>query len=393
MIAYSYEVLERLIGFNTVSANSDVETIAYLAAEMERHGFKVSIHRVTLSGVPQANLVAWAGPPRPDGLIISGHIDTVPFEGQPGWERDPLKMEIEDGRIYGRGTSDMKGFIAQCLDAAARLELKSLKRPLVFVFTANEEVGCLGAEAVAPALSKILGDTPAPKLAWIGEPTSYEVLFAHKSIVLFDIHVHGKGGHSGAPEQGVNAIAVAAKVIDAIGRVQAERRTVRSAEFAAIFPDAPYDVLNFGTIGGGIASNVIAERCTMTLTYRSLPNRDPLELFHEIKRRVAGIDARDYGSPDHRAAIEFGEPMVVPPLKSPRGTALEKALFEATGTEKAGGALFGTDGGWFAKSGIVSLICGPGDFSQAHQPNEHIRRELFERGPEMILKVVARMCG
>jgi acetylornithine deacetylase len=182
------------------------------------------------------------------------------------------------------------------------------------------------------------------------------------------------------------------KVIDVIGRLQAERRTARSAEFAAIFPDSPYDVMNFGTITGGIATNVIAEQCTLQASYRSLPNVDPLELWREVKRRVGQIDTHDYGSPNHRATITFSDPKIAPQMFTPRGTPLERALFEATGATTAGGALYGTDGGAFAHSGIKSLICGPGDFEQAHQPNEFIRRDAFERGTAIILKVVEKMC-
>jgi acetylornithine deacetylase len=389
---YLYEVLERLIAFDTVSSHSDIPAMDYIAGHLERHGLKTTLHRFTVGGVPQANLVAWAGPAQPDGLAISGHIDTVPVEGQPGWERDPFRMEVADDRIYGRGTADMKGFLAQCVDAASRLDHARLRRPLVFIFTANEEVGCHGAKAVALVLPEILDGVPRPGLTWIGEPTSYGVLHAHKSIVLFDVVVRGLGGHSGAPEQGVNAIAVMGKLIDAIGRLQAERRTHRDAEFEHIFPESPHDVMNFGTIAGGIAVNVIAEECVLKISYRSLPNADPLEIHREVKRLATEIDTHDYGSPNHRATIEVGEPMVVPPLMSPRGTALERALFEATGTAEARGALFGTDGGWFSRSGMVPLICGPGDYEQAHRPNEFIRRDPFERGPAMILKVIDRLC-
>ncbi|HEY6300708.1 MAG TPA: M20/M25/M40 family metallo-hydrolase, partial [Candidatus Binatus sp.] len=157
---YLYEVAKRLIAFDTVSAKSDRDAIEYIAAELAPRGFKTAIQPVELFGVAQANLVAWIGPPRADGLIISGHVDVVPFDGQPGWEREPLKMELEGERIYGRGTTDMKGFIAQCLDASRTLDSARLRRPLVFVFTASEEVGCLGAHSVAPALKQILGETP-----------------------------------------------------------------------------------------------------------------------------------------------------------------------------------------------------------------------------------------
>ena len=390
---YLYEVARRLVGFDTVSAKSDLAAVQYLSKELQGHGFRTALQPVELLGVSQANLVAWVGPPSADGLIISGHVDTVPYDGQPGWEREPLKLETVGNRIYGRGTTDMKGFIAQCLDAARTLDATKLRRPLVFVFTASEEVGCLGAHRVAPALRQILGDTPVPRLAWIGEPTSYAVCHAHKSIVSFSVTVRGKGGHSGAPAKGVNAIAVMARVIDTIGRLQEERGKVANPEFATIFPDAPSDVLNFGTVQGGLASNIIAEECKLRISYRTLPDADPLEIHREIGRRLAALDTHDYAGHENRAKIELGATMVVPPLNSPRGTALEAALFDVTGAKSSGGALYGTDGGWFTGSNIVTLICGPGDLDQAHQPNEYVRRDLFEQGTAMLHKVIDKMCG
>jgi acetylornithine deacetylase len=392
MSTHLYEVLERLIAFDTVSTHSDTPAMEYLASELDGAGFETALHRIDVGGVPQANLVAWAGPRRPDGLIVSGHLDTVPVEGQPGWEHDPFRMEIAGDRIFGRGTSDMKGFLAQCAEAARLIEIDDLTRPLVFIFTADEEVGMRGASSVTPALQDLLGDVPRPNLAWIGEPTSLAVFHAHKCVSAFEVRVRGRGGHSGNPELGVNAIAVMGKVLDVIGRLQAERRNQRNHDFAAIFPDAPYDVLNFGTISGGIAGNIIAEQCAMRMTYRSLPDADPLALYNEIARRLAEIDTHDYGSPNHVATIELGHPVIAPPLLSPRGTALERALFEITGASDATGAPFGTDGAWFARGGIVTLICGPGEFAQAHQPNESIAKDAFERGPAMVRAVIERMC-
>ena len=392
MSTHLYEVLERLIAFDTVSIHSDTPAMEYLAGDFDGAGFETALHRIEVGGVPQANLVAWAGPPRADGLIISGHLDTVPVEGQPGWERDPFRMEVAGDRIYGRGTSDMKGFLAQCADAVRAIDLKRLHRPLVFLFTADEEVGMRGAASVAPALQDLLGEVPRPNLAWIGEPTSLAVFHAHKCVCAFEVRVRGRGGHSGNPELGVNAIAVMGKALDVLGRLQAERRNVRSREFTAIFPDAPYDVMNFGTITGGIATNIIAEQCAMRMTYRSLPDTDPLALYREIERRLGELDTHDYGSPRHIATIELGKPVIAPPLLSPRDTALERALFEVTGANDALGAPFATDGAWFAREGIVTLICGPGEFEQAHQPNESIAKDAFERGPAMVRGVVERMC-
>jgi acetylornithine deacetylase len=392
MATYLYEILDRLIAFDTVSSHSILPAIEYLADRMAGHGLKTAVHRIDVLGMPQANLIAWMGPPRPDGLIITGHLDTVPVEGQPGWERDPLKMEVADDRIFGRGTSDMKGFLAQCAEVARTLEQTRLKRPVVFVFTADEEVGMLGARELAPALQGILRDLPQPGLAWIGEPTSYSVLHAHKSICTFEVRVRGRGGHSGAPDQGVNAIAVMGKVIEALGRLQAERRAIANFEFADVFPESPYDVMNLGTIRGGLATNVIAEQCLLRASYRSLPKTDPLALYEEVKRRLDAIDPHDYASDNFAAAIEVELLLAAPPMWSNRGSKLEQVLFDVTGNNSARGAQFATDGAWFSGAGIQCLICGPGDYEQAHQPNEFIRRDAFERGPAIITRVIEQMC-
>jgi acetylornithine deacetylase len=392
MATYLYEVLDRLIAFNTVSSESLIPAIDYLADQMAGHGLKAVVHKIDVLGVPQANLIAWAGPPCPDGLIITGHLDTVPIEGQPGWERDPFKMEIGGNRIFGRGSSDMKGFLAQCADAARTLERARLKCPVVFVFTADEEVGMLGARELAPALQGLLGEVPQPRLAWIGEPTSYSVLHAHKSICSFEVCVRGRGGHSGAPNQGVNAIAVMGKAIEALGRLQAERRVVENPEFADVFPESPYDVMNLGTIRGGLATNVIAEQCVLRASYRSLPKTEPLALYEEIKRRLSAIDRHDYASNKFAAAIDVNLLLAAPPMWTNRDTTLEKVLFELTGNQSARGAQFATDGAWFSGAGIQCLICGPGDYEQAHQPNESIGRDAFEHGPAMIAQVIQRMC-
>ncbi len=375
-----------------MSSRTVLPAVEYLADHLSGHGFKTAIHRIDVLGLPQANLVAWAGPPSPDGLIITGHLDTVPFEGQPGWERNPLQMEIDAERVYGRGSSDMKGFLAQCAEAARTLDKARLKRPVVFVITADEEVGMLGARELAPALQGLLGDIPRPSLAWIGEPTSYSVLHAHKSICSFEVRVRGRGGHSGTPHHGVNAIAVMARVIEALGRIQAELRAEQKPDVADVFPESPYDVMNLGTVRGGLATNVIAEECVLRASYRSLPSTDPLALFDEIKRRISAVDRHDFAGGELIADIETTVLLAAPSMWTERGSRLEKALFEVTGARTARGAQFATDGAWFSSVGIQCLICGPGDYNQAHQPNESIGREALERGPSIMTQVIERMC-
>ena len=392
MSTYLQELASRLVGYDTVSQKSNVEAMAYLGNHLEDHGFQVALQETAVAGVPKANLIAFAGPPEPDGLILSGHVDTVPFTDQPGWTREPLTLGVEDDRVYGRGTSDMKVFLAQCVNAAASFDCRQLKRPVVFLFTADEEVGCFGAERLMPVLPDLLGDVPQPGLAWIGEPTSYQVFHTHKGVAVFSINIRGVGGHSSTPENGVNAIAVAAKVIAAIGQYQAELHAAPSAEFAELFPDSPYPTLNFGLVRGGTAGNMIAEECTVQVSYRPLPKADPFDCFHEITRRVHALDLVDFSGSSHRARIEFSDPLVVPPLYSPRETPLEGVLFDVVGQQTSGGAPFATDGCQFASGGIASLICGPGDLDQAHQPNESIRRETFENGTGRIVSVIEKMC-
>jgi acetylornithine deacetylase len=385
-----HDVARRLIAFDTVSTRSNAEAMTYLADCLDRPGVRVAVQRFEWDGIEGVNLLATAGPPEPDGLVVAGHVDTVPFEGQPGWMRDALAFELDDARAYGRGVSDMKGFVAQCVTMAATLDVDRLARPLVLAFTAAEEVGSQGALALARKLPTLLAGVPAPKLAWIGEPTSYQVFHAHKGIVSFEVVVEGTGGHASRPDRGVNAIVVAAEVVDRIGRYQAELRD-RVGD-PVTFPDCPYPTLNVGTIRGGTATNTIAEECRIKVSYRPLPGEDPWAIHRDIARRLAAMDGHDRGGSAARATIVVGEPQIVAALQTPRGTRLERVLLEVLGPRPVAGAPFATDGPALASAGIDSLVCGPGDLEQAHQPNESIDRQTFEEGPAVVRAVVERLC-
>ena len=387
-----HELAGRLVGEDTVSARGNAALMAELAERLESAGCRARLQRWGEGPHAKANLVAVAGPPEPNGLILSGHLDIVPFEGQPGWTRAALRPAFEGERVYGRGTSDMKVFLAQCVDAAFALDLGALRRPLVFLFTSDEEIGCLGAARLAPELDALLGEVPKPALAWIGEPTSWQVFHTHKGIVAFGVTVRGRGGHSSVPAAGVNAIAVAARALASVGELQAELRGRPRAAFAPVFPDAPYTTLNFGTIQGGTASNMIAEHCAFTVSYRPLPDEDPLAVYREARARILERAHHDWGS-DLAAELEVSEPLVAPGMLSPTGSALERALRERLGAGAPGGAPFCTDGGRFAAAGIASWICGLGDLEQAHQSDESVSRAAFESGTEHILRVVHRLCG
>lgn len=387
------EIARRLVAFDTVSSASNVAALEYLAGELEDAGVRVRLQRWQAAGVAKANLLALAGPVATEGLLVSGHVDTVPFAGQPGWTRDPLRLEASGDRLYGRGVSDMKGFLAQCVEALRRLDHRKLRRPLVLAFTADEEIGCLGAERLVGELPELLGQVPVPRQAWIGEPTSFAVFHAHKGIGVFEVCVRGRGGHSSRPDLGVNAITVMGRVLEALRQFQDEETSRDVPAPAELFADAPRTTLNVGTIRGGTAANVIAEECAIAVSFRFPPGEDPLEIHERIKRRLETVDPRDMRSGELRASIDAGPLTAIPALQSPRGTPLEVALREATGAAEPRGALFVTDGCRFAEAGIASIICGPGDLEQAHQPDESISREAFERGPDLIVDVTRRLCG
>jgi len=390
--SYLEHAAAKLVALDTVSAHSDEAAAAFVADELDGLGFRVALHADLVDGVRKVSVVASAGPPEPDGLLVSGHLDVVPFAGQPGWTREPLRLAVEGDRVYGRGTSDMKGFVAACLAAARRFDRATLARPLVFAFTCDEEIGCAGAARLAPVLASLLGDLPLPRLCWIGEPTDWRVVRAHKGIVQCDVHARGRGGHSSVPEAGVNAIALAGRALVAIGEVQARFRERPDDAWRDLFPEAPYPTFNFGTIAGGTAGNVIAESCAVRLTYRPLPGADPLAPYEALRARLARVEPVDFGSA-LRGEIALGAPLVVPGLDTPRGSALEKALLEVLGAEDVGGAPFCTDGGRLAAIGVRSLVCGPGELAQAHQPDESIGREALARTPDVILAVLGRLLG
>ena len=387
-------LLAELVAHDSVSARGNRGLMAELAQRCADSGARVALQEWGDGADAKANVVAVLGPDEPGGLVLSGHADVVPHADQPGWTRDPLKLAAAGERLYARGASDMKGFIAQCLAALPRIDSAKLVRPVVLIFTADEEVGCLGAERLAPELPKLLGPTPQPKLAWIGEPTSGRVFHAHKGVVEFHVRVSGSGGHSSVPERGANAIAGAAEVAARLGRLQAERRARPSARFAELFPEAPYTTFNLGTIRGGSASNMIADACELAVSYRPLPDEDALAFWREARERLLGAPLRDPGS-ELPLALEVLPPLAAPGLLAPRGTRLEAELLAQFGgsASDVGGAPYCTDAGRFAAIGIDSLICGPGDLAEAHQPNESISRAALAGGVGAIVEVATRMCG
>lgn len=382
------EICRRLVAYDTVGTASNVPCAEYLADLLDQAGWHVRLHRDHALGADKASVVAWAGPPVADGLILSGHMDVVPHAEQPGWSRDPLSLGVDGERIYGRGVADMKAFLAQCAVVARGLDRSRLERPLVLLFTCDEEVGCLGAARIAPHLRVLLGELPLPGECLIGEPTGFQVFIAHKGFVRLTLRIDGRGGHSSRPDLGTNAIAAMADAAAELNSLERELLGRTTPDGRRLFPEFPAAAINLGIIAGGTADNMIADRCELTVGLRPLPGDDPELLVREVERRMREAVRRRFPA----AVLTLVEREVTPAMSSPADGRLAQALAELTGCRDPRGAPFATDGGELEAAGIRSVICGPGELEQAHRPDESLPITHLRRGAELIREVVARTC-
>ncbi len=387
-----WEIARKLVSFNTVSQHSNVPAAEFLAQYLDGCGFGVRLLTQEVYGVPKATIVAWAGPPEPDGLIISGHMDIVPFDKQPGWKSDPLMMYQDGEHIFGRGVTDMKVFLAQSIYAAKKFTLSRLRRPLVYIFTCDEEVAGQGSGRLLPILPELFKDHPLPKIALIGEPTGFEIYPAHKGYATFEIRVQGKGGHSSVPAGGLNAIDTMADVIRILQDVGKELQQTATAENRMLFPEVPYSTLNSGIINGGLAPNMIADECRLTVSIRIAPGDDVQKIIQMVRERVENEIVKDLKVAAPEGGVFIEDIIVCPPLRSPSKGPFCDLLRHITGKSIGGGVSFATDGGNFQSMGINSYICGPGLLSEAHQPNESMPIANFHAGLEYIERVIDGWC-
>ena len=373
------EMLRQLISFNTISALSNKDMIQFIADYLAGHGINSSIGG-NEDGT-KADLIATIGPNVEGGLVLSGHTDVVPVEGQ-DWHTDPFEMVEVGGRLYGRGTSDMKGFIAVVLALVPEILALPLVKPLHFVFSYDEEVGCLGAPGL---IARLMRDKPKPSAAIIGEPTSMKLVNAHKGITAFETRVIGKPGHSSQPHKGVNAIAVAADCIqflqDRAGSFEAGEGP-RDERF-----EPPHTTVSIGTITGGTANNIIAGECMFTWDVRAVVPEEGQRL-----RAALDVHCHDVLLPPLRrispeADIISKKLADVPPLIPSDDNPAEALVRQLTGQNQAGAAAFGTEAGQFQEAGIPSVICGPGSVDQAHQPNEFVDQSQLTECADFIRKL------
>jgi acetylornithine deacetylase len=377
MAGRTREILGRLIGFDTTSRNSNMALIAWVQDYLADLGIETTL--APNDDGDKANIFATIGPVGDGGIVLSGHTDVVPVDGQ-AWDSDPFGMTERDGRLYGRGTCDMKGFIALVLAMAPEFQAAGLKTPIHYAFSFDEEIGCAG---VPKLLAKIARELPQPRLALIGEPTSMRVVNAHKGITALETVITGLEAHSSLKHVSVNAIEYAVRMIGFIlGLAQRYREAPVIEEF-----EPPYTTFNIGSIDGGTAVNITAKECKFVWEFRPVPGVRE----EEIRAEVEGFVEREI-LPSMReifpdASVVTTPIASAPPLTPEEGGAAEELIRHLTGANQTGTVSFATEAGLFQDAGMSAVVCGPGSIAQAHQPNEYIDIEQLDAGETLLRKL------
>ena len=370
--------LIRLVSFPTVSNRPVEELAAFVARRSADLGLRIE----RFEDPEQAgkyNIIASVGPEGSNGLVLSGHMDVVPTEGQP-WLTDPFQVTEKDGRLYGRGTADMKGFIAATLQALTRIPLKRLTRELVCVWTYDEEVGCLGSARLAKDLQS--RDRALPKACLIGEPTSFEILRMHPGHTAIEIIIRGEAAHSSRPDLGRNAINVAGAIIQHLQEFSQILKQERALEEHL---ERPWVAFNTATVSGGSAVNIVPDYCRIQAGYRPLPGMCGETIANRLR---SFLDTRlSDGTPFTLAVTRS-----TPPMMTPDQTPLHHTLCHHAPHEKAGAATFATDGGNLAKLGCAPLIFGPGSIEVAHMANEYLEASELIQAVDVIESIVREHC-
>lgn len=355
-------LLRDLVAFDTTSRNSNLPLIEHVADYLSDKGATTRL--IPSADGTKANLFATIGPDVPGGVVLSGHSDVVPVDGQ-DWSTDPFTLTEADGKLYGRGSADMKGFIACALAMAPQFADMDLERPIHFAFSYDEEVGCLG---VGRLIDVVLSELPRPAAVIVGEPTSMQIATAHKGICAMTTTVRGREAHSSRPHDGVNAIGAAAALVSYLYRLCDELAvTERDERF-----DPPFTTFNVGTVSGGDALNIIARECLLNWEFRPIPGADPAEIIARVETWVKDELLPGMRTTDPSCAVENVCEFVVPPLDAAEGSVAEAIAREATGLNSTGTVAFVTEASLFADAGVPAIVCGPGDIAQAHQPDEFI---------------------
>ena len=383
----SLDWLTRLIGFDTVSRHSNLALIEDVQAYCEQLGLAVDLTFNEAKNKANLFVTVPAGKNADqvnNGLVLSGHTDVVPIDGQ-DWTSEPFTATIRGDKLYGRGACDMKGFIACALtllpQAVQLSNSGKLRRPLHLALSFDEEVGCLGAPLILADL-KARGITP--DYCIVGEPTNMAMVVAHKGIAVYRCRVHGKSAHSSLTMQGVNAISYASRLIGYVDTL-AEEISGRD-DNDALF-DVPYSTLSVGTIRGGTATNIVPNLCEFTFDYRNLPHMTQDDILLPIQAKVAELSAQMQARAPE-TGIELVQEESVPAMTDNDSAELQALIAALTGDDERHKVAYATEGGQFTNAGIPTIICGPGSIEQAHKADEYVALSEIERCDGFLQKLL-----
>ncbi|MFN4163788.1 MAG: acetylornithine deacetylase [Ferrovibrio sp.] len=372
--------IERLIAFDTTSRLSNLALIDDIAAYLAQHG--VASDKIYDSTGRKANLYATIGPRDVGGIVLSGHTDVVPVDGQP-WTSDPFKVVQRGSRLYGRGTSDMKSFIALCLALLPEMLNQPLSVPLHFAFSYDEEVGCLGVHGIVDFVKQ---GGPAPRLAIIGEPTEMQVVNAHKSVCACNTTVHGFEAHSSATHQGVNAIQVAGELIAEMNRIQ---REYQKPEYCDPRFEPPYTTITVGEIHGGTARNILARECKLVWDIRAVKPEHDHAIVEAVKRYATEQLEPGMKRIHAQAGVDTQVVAHVPAFLPVGDNPAETLALKLAGQNRTQAVSYGTEAGIFHVGGIPAVVCGPGNIREAHKPDEYIELSQVAEGEAFLHRLIA----
>jgi acetylornithine deacetylase len=377
------DLLAELVAIDTTSRNSNLQLIAFVEGLLDAH--RIDHTRVPNADGTKANLVAQVGPDVPGGVVLSGHTDCVPVEGQP-WTRDPFTLSEDAGRYYGRGASDMKGFLATALAMVPAMAAAPLNRPIQFALTYDEELGTLGGPS---AVDGLLQTFPRPSAAIIGEPTAMEVVTAHKGLRAFRVVVDGLDGHSSQPQHAANAIAAISRIATYIDDLARKHRDDASDPRF----DPPYTTFNLAIIEGGRALNIVPRQAELTFEFRPVPADDSPAIADDIERYAEEVVIPALRSDTGAGEVTFEVLATARALSDEAGGVAETLARELSGYDGPSGTVpFGTDGGHFQAAGLSTVVIGPGRIEQAHQPDEWIEASELARCELFLERLIARLC-
>ncbi|MEM7519703.1 MAG: acetylornithine deacetylase [Pseudomonadota bacterium] len=380
-----FELMEKLVSFPTVSRDTNIPLIDWVADYLDGHG--IESHRYTDPDQPKQALFAHVGPWEEGAVVLSGHTDVVPVDGQP-WDSDPFKVVERDGKYFGRGTCDMKGFDALALWALVEGRYNDLQRPLQIAFSFDEEVGCTGAPPMIAAMQPVL---PKGSAAIIGEPSLMQAVTGHKGGTGFGTHVIGFEVHSSLLHKGVNAIMAGAKLIEWANEMNTQNMEAQPTDIAAMF-DPPFTTVHVGMIEGGTAHNITAKDCRFAMDFRFVPGEDKEFWAERYLAKVREVEAQMQAVvPETR--IDISARFDVPGLRPEEAGEAETLVRQITGDNASHKVSYGTEAGQFQEAGYSAVICGPGSIDQAHQPNEFIAVSEFNAGHTFMKDLLGRLAA